>query len=244
MGAANKNRSKATTPALAAAGGILIGPAFLVLAGVFIVTSNGPALPTAASPVVPVADLVPGSIRTPLKDPPTVVIAGYTQRCNACHKLFSTFPHTGRQLVQHRDIVLDHGMNDQCLNCHDTKNRERLLLHDGSTIAYADSPLLCAQCHGLVYRDWQRGTHGNTLGYWNKKFGQPRRQVCVACHDPHSPQFPLMKPYPGPHTLRMGDASGHDAGRERERHNPLSLRNTLERATGDERTAPGTKEGY
>ena len=79
----------------------------------------------------------------------------------------------------------------------------------------------CGQCHGPTLRQWERGVHGKTMGYWNADMGTPQRLTCTQCHDPHSPSYEPITPLPGPNTHRMGDqhqdnASPHDAP-----HNPL-----------------------
>jgi len=107
-------------------------------------------------------------------------------------------------------------MNTRCVNCHDVTNRELLTLRDGSTVAYAQTPLLCAQCHGTTYRDWQKGTHGKTLGSWKTDSASQRRLSCNECHDPHSPRYAPYEPLPGPNTLRMG-MQAHEGGHGPER---------------------------
>ncbi|MBL9140747.1 MAG: hypothetical protein JNK53_02670, partial [Phycisphaerae bacterium] len=109
-------------------------------------------------------NLAVGPGRIAMTDPAQIMVEGFEQNCNGCHQIFQPVPHTERALTYHQEIVLSHGMNDRCLNCHDADNREMLTLRDGSTVPFADTPQLCAQCHGTVYRDWQRGTHGKTLG--------------------------------------------------------------------------------
>jgi hypothetical protein len=100
-----------------------------------------------------------------------------------------------------------HGINDSCVNCHAREDRERLVLHDGTDVAYSDVETLCRQCHGPVYRDWTRGAHGKTIGSWVVGSAEAERLTCTACHDPHSPRYEGIEPLPGPHTLRMGDPS-------------------------------------
>ena len=207
--------------ALAQAGGYLIGPAFVVLAAYFLLTEKQPEIPSAASPEIPAALIQPVTLRAAMGDPPSLVIAGYDQRCNACHKLFRSLWDGKRPLMQHTHIELNHGLNNECNNCHALEDREKLILHDLTMVSYSNVVMLCAQCHGLVYRDWQRGTHGITLGYWNDAFGEPRRATCTACHDPHSPAFAPMDALPGPNTLRMGDPSATTHGGHGGRRNPL-----------------------
>jgi hypothetical protein len=131
-----------------------------------------------------------------------------------CHMLFPAMDEPPERLQQHTDIVLDHGINDRCRNCHDTVNRDRLVLQSGESIPFSEVVELCAKCHGPTYRDWQRGMHGRTNGFWNVVMGDAWRLNCIECHDPHNPRFPAMDPLiplPPPNTLRMGRRRGHSS---------------------------------
>ena len=106
---------------------------------------------------------------------------------------------------EHKDIVMGHGKhgrNNNCFNCHNENNLEVLSARDGREIKFSDSPQLCGSCHGPTFRDWEAGVHGRTSGYWDRSKGGIDRKLCVNCHDPHSPHFPVRKPAPGPHPLR------------------------------------------
>jgi hypothetical protein len=148
--------------------------------------------------------LVPGPRRQAKADPPTYVTGGFEHRCNSCHRLFRSRPDAAPRLVQHTEITLNHGMNNRCYNCHDRKDREKLVLMRAIPGTFSQATELCAKCHGPAYRDWQKGTHGKTLGSWQA--GDSRRRLgCTECHDPHSPAYPRIVPLPAPTTLRMGD---------------------------------------
>lgn len=113
-------------------------------------------------------------------------------------------------------------MNNSCYGCHSQQDRNKLILKGDEEIAYADTPLLCASCHGTTFRDWERGMHGRTNGFWDKERGPQVRQTCTQCHDPHSPAFAPLAPLPGPNTRLMGepvDQDAHHGGH----HNPLDL---------------------
>lgn len=156
--------------------------------------------------VVSATEVQPTTLRTPITGEPSILLQGSIEkRCMDCHELWDSRKRQSDVLVQHKNVALDHGENDNCLNCHDTDQRDKLVLRGGDLIDFADSPQLCAQCHGPTWRDWQRGTHGRTNGYWDPERGTQTRQLCVACHDPHHPAFPKLEPFPGPNTLRMGD---------------------------------------
>ena len=185
--------------------GWVLAVGFFVLAGVFLLSSGGTTTPSAATPDFDHSRILPGAGRVALLDPPRILIAGFEQRCNACHKLFNSTWDGSRPLTQHQHIALSHGINNQCSNCHSGDDRERLVLHDNSSVPFAQVATLCSQCHGPVFRDWERGTHGKTLGSWDLSSPDARKLSCTECHDPHSPAFAGIAPLPGPNTLRMGE---------------------------------------
>lgn len=175
-------------------------------------------IPLAPMAAVTRADLRVGPRREAMRDPPSMVVDGRVRTCGSCHRIVAPERAGGRAALVHGEIVLNHGQNDRCLNCHDTKNLDRLVLPDGSGLTFEQTPRLCAQCHGTVYRDWQNGTHGKTLGAWDRGTGKQVRLACNQCHDPHSPAYERLRPLPGPNTLRMGpqDAVVHMDGGEKE----------------------------
>lgn len=154
--------------------------------------------------VVPAWAIDPTPVRRP-KLKPEIQLAGFTYRCSDCHRLFTSPPETMRPLTQHRDIVLKHGINTRCFNCHHPTNRDTYVDDWGQEIPADQPQLLCAKCHGPVYRDWLNGAHGRTNGFWDKQRGPQTRLKCIQCHDPHQPPFPPMHPAPPPNTLRMGE---------------------------------------
>jgi hypothetical protein len=161
------------------------------------------------SPVRPPTDVPAWAVDTaPVRHPtlrPEITLAGFTYGCSDCHKLFPSPPETTRSLTQHRDIELKHGINTRCFNCHHRTNRDAFVDDWGREIPPNQPQLLCAKCHGPVYRDWLHGSHGRTNGYWDKRQGPQQRRKCIECHDPHQPPFPPMPPAPAPNTLRMGN---------------------------------------
>ncbi|MDQ7013567.1 MAG: hypothetical protein Q9O74_06675 [Planctomycetota bacterium] len=185
--------------------GWLVGIGFFALAVVLLLTSGGTTTPSAPTAAFDPALIEVGPRRVVLTNPPTTRIGGFDQRCNACHQLFESEWDGQRPLVQHAHISLAHGINNRCDNCHARDDREQLSLHDGSTVSFDQTETLCAQCHGPVFRDWERGTHGKTLGAWDPSSPAARRLSCAECHDPHAPAFAPIEPLPGPNTLRMGD---------------------------------------
>jgi hypothetical protein len=122
---------------------------------------------------------------------------GWTYNCMECHKLIpARWHYDDRPVNEHKDIKLEHGNNRFCLNCHHPTNRNVFVDYEGSEIAQVDVVLLCAKCHGPIYRDWQAGAHGRQNGFWNAARGDKTKLRCIQCHDPHRPQFQPMKPLP------------------------------------------------
>jgi hypothetical protein len=208
----------------------LIPLVLFALAGFFVLESGrGVELPIPGPSGVKASDLHLGPPRQALQDPPQIQNGAFRQTCSECHALFPSPEVPRSPLLQHVGIVLNHGLNDRCYNCHALENRDLLVLRDGTTLGYGEVPRLCAQCHGTVYRDWQNGTHGRTNGYWDRTAGEPVRLSCTQCHDPHSPKYPRFVPLPGPNTLRMG---AQDGGRESHAKKPNPLERWKAHAEG------------
>jgi hypothetical protein len=134
---------------------------------------------------------------------------GWTYNCMECHKLLPARWHYDRPVNEHKDIVLEHGNNRFCLNCHHPTNRNSFVDYDGSEIPEASVVQLCAKCHGTIYRDWQAGVHGRENGFWKTGLGEKSRLRCIQCHDPHSPKFKAMSPLP---PLRYPARGAHPPG--------------------------------
>jgi hypothetical protein len=167
------------------------------------------------------------------KTRPVYAVAGLEMHCSSCHRLFDSREFvSASRLAQHTEIVHDHIPGNRCFDCHDNESRDRLRLITGELLEFSESERLCAQCHGPLYRDWQRGTHGKRFGSWMEANGE--RLSCLQCHDPHSPAFGQMSLLPGPRTLRMGEQPS-ESRRTEGAHSPL-LR-------GAERAAEAEGEG-
>jgi hypothetical protein len=196
-----------------------IGPAFLAVGAYLAFAAPRVEIPQNQVRTIPVDQIKRGAWRTPLTDPAQANVAGAARPCSECHKLFTPSPVETRTLVQHKDVVMRHGMNTRCFNCHHAEERDKLVLHDGNLVGFDQTPKLCSQCHGTVYRDWQRGTHGKTMGSWDASSGNQVRLTCNECHDPHAPAYRPIAPLPGPETMRMGDQTKtHEPERK---HAPL-----------------------
>lgn len=197
-------------------------PVALLAAGGFLLADPWPY----RSPVEPAKPLAAwvvdtSTVRTP-PEQSELQFAGYTYFCNDCHRIFTNPDDTPRELAQHEHIKLEHGLNNRCFNCHHPTDRNSFVDDFGKPIPYDEPERLCAKCHGPVYRDWTNGSHGRTNGYWDGSLGPRERQTCSACHDPHTPAFPSMRPAPGPRTLRMGPQAPSDELHEDSR-NPLLI---------------------
>ena len=182
----------------------LVGLVFVGLAGVFYFGPASVEIPLAKSDAVVSEQINPAPLRKLLGDPPMAKVNYYERTCQDCHQIFQSPEIPLATLFQHSEIVFDHGINEGCFNCHYRENRNMLVLRTGEQVPFTQVERLCRQCHGTTYRDWQKGMHGKTLGYWNQTKGQSRRLRCSECHDPHAPAFDAFVPLPGPDTLRMG----------------------------------------
>ena len=191
--------------------GLFVASSFLVVTIVLLLVGSSAesALPDlGGTPAFDRAALSTTSPRTPLSHPPRIDLNGFERGCEDCHALFESGEraHGARSdsdKVQHKDIVLSHGTNDRCLGCHHGEDRDHLSLLDGTPIRFDEAERLCRECHGLVGRDWEAGTHGRTHGSWVTGSPEQHRLTCTECHDPHAPAFPAVVPLPAPHTLRL-----------------------------------------
>ena len=241
MGETPKHRDghgQRSVPAQRAWAAYGIGPVFFALAAWFL---WGPAiveLPTESTPKVNAAQLTTAPRRDILGNPPTIEIGGFKRTCMDCHQMFPPRDDPPVALAQHKHIVLNHGINKQCRNCHNPKDRNLLVLRGGETITYDQVETLCAKCHGPTYRDWENGAHGRTNGFWDASRGTVRRLRCTECHDPHNPRVPAMDPLaplPGPHTLRMGNVHADDESESPHTEHRDPLRRAIHKYIADER---------
>lgn len=181
-----------------------IPAAFLGCAAVLLLDPVPFVSPVLEARPVPASAIDPTPVRQPTLEPvyPT---AGYVYACSECHRIIPSPAETFRPLTQHTGIWLNHGINTRCFNCHHPANRDVFVDDFGEAIPWNQPQILCAKCHGPVYRDWQAGSHGRSNGYWDTARGPQTRRRCIECHDPHNPPFQAMAPAPGPNTLRLGE---------------------------------------
>lgn len=176
-----------------------IAGGFLVLTGLLLADPWGAVHPPAPRVARDRNFADPSPVRQPPTKVPRLVKGPYEYSCQECHRHLDTSrPTRGQAQSEHRDIVLEHGRNDRCYNCHHRENRNALVDHDGGEIGYDDVPKLCGKCHGTLYRDWEAGTHGRRGGSWKPESPDRTRLACNACHDPHAPRFGALAPAPPP----------------------------------------------
>ena len=109
------------------------------------------------------------------------------------------------------EVILNHMKDSRsCKICHNTPDYRDLILQTGRKVSRDEIPVLCGQCHGLVYRDWTRGVHGKVSGTWKTGLGE--KWVCLKCHDPHSPKFKLMRAVAPPKSPKRRIPKGESSG--------------------------------
>ncbi|MDF1836652.1 MAG: hypothetical protein P1V35_02185 [Planctomycetota bacterium] len=204
----------------------IIPSVFLALAIWFLAISSPAEIPIPTRVEFDRSEIEVVAQRTQFPDPPMIRQGGVEMSCADCHAIFdSSGEGNTNQRGQHQHIELDHGMNAQCYNCHSDQNRNKLILKGGEEVGYGQVHQLCGSCHGPTYRDWEKGIHGRTNGYWDSSKGERKRLTCTQCHDPHSPAFGKLTPLPGPNTLRMRGGGPPDPNyKHSSKHNPLILK--------------------
>ena len=115
--------------------------------------------------------------------------------CSQCHKGMPVNNQPRELEMMHTEIELKHLPGGWCFDCHNPSNKDKLRLANGKLIDFEESYYLCAQCHGVVFRDWKAGLHGKRTGMWS---GDKQYMLCVHCHSPHSSSFKPMQPLPPP----------------------------------------------
>lgn len=113
--------------------------------------------------------------------------------CHICHAYWVPIPRsnqTSNPRFAHANIILNHGSNDRCYNCHQIDDRNKYVANDNSDIIPETPEKLCERCHGLIYQDWLAGTHGKWTGRWDSsQWNEKKTYTCTECHDPHNPVF-------------------------------------------------------
>jgi hypothetical protein len=174
-----------------------LAPALLLLAGcsqgIPSDRAYGPAVPV-STPAHPVEIHLPktqGVLDTNLRD-----IAGTPVgvSCKTCHGSQAQGGLLNKEAPAnfHSGLKIHHG-SMSCASCHD-QDRSRLHLADGKKLEFDQTAKLCAQCHGVQFRDYTRGSHGGMTGYWDLRRGPRERNTCTDCHAAHHPAFERVRP--------------------------------------------------
>ncbi len=139
--------------------------------------------------------------------------------CSDCHADMEVNQNRRKLTEEHTEISesFNHASDQQwCLNCHNPGDRDKLRLASGRLISFAESEVLCGQCHGTIYRDWKVGVHGKRTGEWN---GKKLYRLCVNCHNPHTPRFKKITPLPPP--IQPGEIQYRRLTKEQIPRNPI-----------------------
>ncbi len=145
--------------------------------------------------------------------------------CTMCHEeepgqdLQIMEPHP---ITMHEDIVknpmdLQHGKGSiWCFDCHNVKNRDKLIDRKGKEISFNQPVKLCGGCHAGILRDFRDGIHGKRIGMWSRD-GKKRWWVCTECHNPHDVEqggrnsgFAELSPEPAPHLPKGMTNADHE----------------------------------
>lgn len=137
--------------------------------------------------------------------------------CHICHAFWVPIPQSIQTSVPrfaHANIQLDHGNNSRCYNCHHIADRNKFVANDGSPIMTEIPEKLCDRCHGLIYTDWENGTHGKWMGRFIPETPFDQNKLgCTDCHDPHKPAFVYTQLAPSPvwpaKHIRTTGSNGH-----------------------------------
>lgn len=116
--------------------------------------------------------------------------------CSTCHTTRQPNPtnKASKDLDEfHGELKFSHGAIS-CLSCHNDQDYDSLKLADGRRVEFTKVMTLCAQCHGSQMKAYEHGAHGGMTGHWDLTRGPQVKNNCVDCHNPHTPQFPKMRP--------------------------------------------------
>ncbi|WP_144998434.1 cytochrome c3 family protein [Polystyrenella longa] len=119
-----------------------------------------------------------------------------TATCGTCHTKRKPNPETksASELKEfHGNLKMAHG-NLNCLSCHNAENYDSLKLANGAKVEFKNVMKLCGQCHGPQMKDYENDVHGGMNGFWDRTRGPQKKNNCIDCHHPHTPQFPHMVP--------------------------------------------------
>lgn len=99
-----------------------------------------------------------------------------------------------------------HSDAHNCTKCHLKNGDAKLVLLTGDSILIKQVPELCGQCHGIMKRDWERGSHGKKIKSWTNS---GEKLICTDCHAHHNPKFPSFKAQPPQKRPKFSIPKGH-----------------------------------
>jgi len=125
--------------------------------------------------------------------------------CGDCHDDAES-DLTPRELQEpHDNFKLEHGLHGKgefwCFTCHRLKGTGGLKTLEKEKLAFDESYIVCAQCHGKQTRDWAFGAHGKRVKGWQ---GDRLLLNCTVCHFQHKPAIAAREPALGPPPMRRG----------------------------------------
>ncbi len=153
----------------------------------------GPAPGAASFPVEITPSKKLTSIETALQDTQGEPI---WVKCASCHEnveIGSIATRTTELKEFHRGLSFSHGTMS-CKNCHEPGAPLKLHLATGEVVPLEEAMQLCSQCHGPKRVAYDHGAHGGKTGYWDLSRGAQKKNHCVDCHDPHTPQIARVIP--------------------------------------------------
>lgn len=100
-----------------------------------------------------------------------------------------------------------HSDKNNCKKCHIQNSSKSLIKLTGEPSIVEKTPEICGQCHGIMKRNWEVGTHGKRINSWTKS---GEKLICTKCHDPHKPKFPKFVAKPPPKRPKFGIPKGHE----------------------------------
>ena len=158
---------------------------FFVLFAIGFTISGFSKMPDNTPDQLDIAFHTPETARSKILETKTLV-----GNCFICHMGMIPDPDVVQPEFSHKSIELVHGRNDRCYNCHLISDRNLFTPDYGPGIVHRNVQDLCRRCHGIIYNDWENGTHGSKRGQWQHadEFNT-KTSVCTECHDPHSPKF-------------------------------------------------------
>lgn len=135
------------------------------------------------------------------------------QRCTACHRGISKFPHPPKTAGDYREFQLE--SSKQCQACHAEQakqehdsNHARALAagnrnaavctdcHGSHAVGKPDAPrhkisTSCGRCHGAIYAQYISSVHGRSL----LQIDNRDVPVCTDCHEAHKQEDPTTQAF-------------------------------------------------